>query len=88
MVNDKQLVFNKSYFDEECQTQIVDGMEIMFPIRKISTYINYMIDAGFIIESMVEQTDEDILQMTVKIDDKSRKAQNIPLYFVFKARKA
>lgn len=39
MVNDEQLVFKKSYFNEECQTQIVDGMEMMFPIRKISTYL-------------------------------------------------
>jgi hypothetical protein len=41
MVNDGQLIFSKSYFNEECQTQIVDGMEMMFPIRKISTYINF-----------------------------------------------
>jgi len=64
------------------------GMEMMLPIRKISTYINAMTDAGFIIESMVEQTDEDTLQMTGEIDDKSRKAQKLPLSFVFKVRKA
>jgi len=87
-VNDGQIIFNKSYFNEECQTQIVHDMEMMFPVRKISTYINAMADAGFIIESMVEQTDESTLQMTGEIDDKSMKAQKLPLSFVFKARKA
>lgn len=47
-----------------------------------------MIDDGFIIENMIEQTDEGTMQMTGEIDDKSRKTQKIPLSFVFKARKA
>lgn len=47
-----------------------------------------MTSAGFIIENMIEQTDEKTLQMTGKIDDRSRKAQRLPLSFVFKARKA
>lgn len=88
IVNEGQLIFNKSYFDEEWHTQIVHGMEMMLPNRKISTYINALTSAGFIIENMVEQTDENTLQMTGEIDDKSRKAQKLPLSFVFKARKA
>ena len=32
---------------------------------------------------MAEQTDEDTLQMAGEIDDKSRKAQKLPLSFVF-----
>jgi SAM-dependent methyltransferase len=88
IVNEGQLIFDKSYFDEEWHTQIVDGMEIMLPDRKISTYINAMTAAGFIIENMIEQTNESTLQMTGEIDDRSRKAQKLPLSFVFKARKA
>lgn len=88
IVEDGELIFEKSYFDEEWFTQIVDNMEIMLPNRKISTYINAMTSAGFIIENMIEQTDEKTLQMTGKIDDRSRKAQRLPLSFVFKARKA
>lgn len=88
IVNEEQLIFNKSYFDEEWHTQLVDGMEIMLPNRKISTYINALASAGFIIESMGEQTNEKTLQMTGEIDDRSRKAQKLPLSFVFKARKA
>lgn len=87
-VNEGQLIFDKSYFDEEWHTQIVDDMEIMLPDRKISTYINAMINAGFIIEKMVEQTNEKTMQMTGEINDRSRKAQKFPLSFVFKARKA
>lgn len=63
-------------------------MEIMLPDRKISTYINAMIEAGFIIENMTEQTNGNTLKMTGEIDDRSRKAQKVPLSFVFKARKA
>lgn len=87
VVEKEHLIFNKSYFDEEWYTQIVDDMEIMLPNRKISTYINAMVDAGFIIEKMVEQTSEDTLQMIGEMDDRSRKAQKLPLSFVFKARK-
>lgn len=88
IVEDGELIFKKSYFDEKWYTQIVHEMEIMLPNRKISTYINAMRSAGFIIEKMIEQTDEKILKMTGKIDDKSRKAQILPLSFVFKAKKA
>lgn len=88
IVNEGKLIFDKSYFDEEWHTQIVDGMEIMLPNRKMSTYINAMTDAGFIIEKMVEQTNENTLQMTGEVDDRSRKAQKLPLSFVFKTRKA
>jgi hypothetical protein len=47
-----------------------------------------MINAGFIVEKMVEQTDEKTMQMKGEIDDRSIKAQKLPLSFVFKARKA
>jgi SAM-dependent methyltransferase len=88
IVNEGQLIFDKSYFDEGWYIQIVDGMEMMLPNRKISTYINAMTEAGFMIENMVEQTNENTLQMTGEIDNRSRKAQKLPLSFVFKARKA
>ena len=87
MLENGEFIFKKSYFDEAWYPQIVDDMEIMLPNRKISTYINAMTSAGFIIENMVEQTNECTLQMNGEIDDKSRKAQKIPLSFVFKARK-
>lgn len=88
IVDEGKLIFEKSYFDEEWHTQIVDGMEIMLPNRKISTYINAMASAGLIIENMIEQTDESTLQLEGEMDDRSKKAQKLPLSFVFKARKA
>ena len=87
-VEDGKATFKKSYFDEEWYTRIVHDMEIKLCDRKISTYINAMTSVGFIIEKMIEQTNEKTLQMTGEIDDRSRKAQMLPLSFVFKARKA
>ncbi len=88
VVEEGELIFKKSYFDEDWYTTIVDDMEIVLPNRKISTYINAMTSAGFIIESMIEQTNEKTLQMTGEVNDRSKKAQKLPLSFVFKARKA
>lgn len=87
-VKDGQIIFNKSYFDEEWYPQTIDNMEIMLPNRKISTYINALVDAGFIIEKMVEETNEKTMQMKGELDERSIKAQKLPLSFVFKARKA
>lgn len=88
IVDDGELVFKKSYFDEEWHSQIVDGMEILLPNRKISTYINTLADTGFIVERMIEQTDEKTLQLKDEVDDRSKKAQKLPLSFIFKVRKA
>jgi SAM-dependent methyltransferase len=87
-VDDGKIIVQKSYFDEEWYTQIVHDTELMLSNRKISTYINALANAGFIIEQMVEQTDEHTMKMYGDLDDRSRKAQLIPLSFVFKARKA
>lgn len=87
-VEEGKLIFEKSYFDEAWFMQRVDDMETMQSNRRISTYINALTSAGFIIEKMIEQTDESTLQMKGEIDDRSRKAQKLPLSFVFKARKA
>jgi len=54
---------------------------------KISTYINALAEAGFVIEKMIEQSSDEVLAMTGDIDDKVRRAQNLPLSFVFKVRK-
>lgn len=87
-VGEEELVFSKSYFDEEWQSIIVHDMEILLSNRKISTYINAMSSAGFVIERMVEQTNDETLQRSGIMSDKTKKAQKLPLSFVFKARKA
>ena len=87
-VNEDEVIFDKSYFDEEWHALIVHDTEMILADRKISTYINALSDAGFIIEKMVEQTNEETLQATGTLNDKTRKAKMLPLSFVFKARKA
>jgi hypothetical protein len=37
---------------------------------------------------MIEQTNENTLQIIGEIDDRSKKAQKLPLSFIFKTRKA
>lgn len=84
--NDK-LVFNKSYFDESYFTMPVDGSEIILCNRKISTYINALYESGFIIEKMIEQSDEETMKSIENNSDKTKKAKMLPISFCFKARK-
>lgn len=87
VIEDNKLIFQKSYFDEALFTQQVDGYNMMLANRKISTYINALVEAGFLIEQMVEQTDKQTFKIKENINDRSKKAQKLPLSFVFKARK-
>jgi len=50
-----EMPFVRSYFDEEPFTMPVDGSEIILRNRKISTYVNALAGAGFLLEQMVEQ---------------------------------
>lgn len=83
-----RLVFNNSYFDEEWHSVAEDfcGGELKLANRKISTYINALANAGFCIENMIEETNE---QMIAPQDnsDFARKARMYPVTFVIKARK-
>ena len=84
--NDK-LIFHKSYFDEDYFTMPVDGSEIILCNRKISTYVNALANAGFVIEQMIEQNDRKTMESPDITDDKTRKAKMIPISVCFKARK-
>lgn len=83
-----KIVFNNSYFDEEWHPVAEDfcGGELKLANRKISTYINALANAGFCIEKMIEETDE---QMIAPQDnsDFAKKARMYPVTFVIKARK-
>lgn len=85
-VRDDQMVMKKSYFDENHFEMFIDDMPVELSVRKISTFINAIIGAGFTIEKMVEETDEKTMQ-NIPETDRSKKAQMMPLSFVFKARK-
>lgn len=87
VIENNNLVMNKSYFDESYFKLPVDGSEILLCNRKISTYVNALAKAGFIIEQMVEQTDEATMQAKGNISDKAKKAKMLPISVLFKARK-
>lgn len=82
----ERMPFVRSYFDEEPFTMPVDGSEIILRNRKLSTYINALAKAGFLIEQMVEQTDQTTLESQPE-GYKARKAQMLPISVVFKAKK-
>ena len=79
------LVFKKCYFDESWYSLSLGEATLTLSDRKLSTYVNSLVKAGFIIEQMIEESDSEMLQ-----NDKSdfaRKAQMLPVTFVIKARK-
>ena len=86
-VIDGKLVFSRSYFDESYFKMPVHDTDVTFANRKISTYVNALYDAGFIIERMVEQTDEKSLSDTEDDSPKAKKAKMVPLSMCFKCRK-
>lgn len=79
------LVFKKNYFDESWYSVSIDGGVLSLSDRKLSTYVNALAKAGFVIEQMVEQSDDGILKS--KESNFSQKAKMLPVTFVIKARK-
>ena len=57
----------------------------MLSDRKLSTYVNALSKAGFVIEQMIEESDDEIVQKNNS--DFARKAKMFPVTFVIKARK-
>lgn len=87
VIEDGKLVFHRSYFDESYFTMPVDGSEIVLCNRKISTYVNALADAGFVLERMIEQNDKQTMEATGEMSDKAKKAKMLPISVCFKARK-
>ena len=83
---DGKMYLTKSYLDEEYFTIPIDGGEMILRNRKISTYVNALANAGFVIERMVEETDSETMN-AVDPDDRRKKAQMVPHTVIFKARK-
>ena len=86
-INGKALVMRKSYFDESYFRMPMDDSQVLLCNRKISTYVNALAKAGFVIEQMVEQTDEATMQAEGALSDKEKKAKMLPISVIFKARK-
>ena len=87
VVDNGAVVFSRSYFDETYFKMPVHDTTVTFANRKISTYVNALFDAGFIIEKMIEQTDEKTLADNEDNSPKAQKAKMVPLSMCFKCRK-
>lgn len=87
IIENDQLIFNRSYFDESYFKMPVHDSEIVLCNRKISTYINALARAGFVIEEMIEETDKEVMEAVEDDGDKARKARMLPISVCFKARK-
>lgn len=84
-VEGDDLTFKKSYFDESWYQVSRGGETFSLSDRKMSTYVNALFKAGFVIEQMIEETDKDLADRAATTF--SRKAQVLPVTFVIKARK-
>jgi SAM-dependent methyltransferase len=89
-VENNTFVFNKCYFDESWYSLSLglDGEDVLtLSNRKLSTYVNALAKAGFVIEEMIEESDDDIIRSGEKTSDFVKRAEMFPLTFVIKARK-
>lgn len=84
-IENNMLVFKKTYFDESWYSLSLGGSTLTLSDRKLSTYVNALAKAGFVIEQMIEQSDEEIMQS--HNSDFAKKAKMLPVTFVIKARK-
>ncbi|TLS52196.1 class I SAM-dependent methyltransferase [Paenibacillus antri] len=85
--DNERFVIKKSYFDEAWYPVAVDEGELLLADRMLSTYVNALAKAGFVIEQMIEQTDEEIMQSRDNNSDMAKRAKMLPVTFVIKARK-
>ncbi len=85
-VENDSLSFKKCYFDESWYSVSLDGGAISLSDRKLSTYINALTKAGFAIDEMIEESDDEIIQSN-KDSDFAKKAKMLPVTFVIKAKK-
>ena len=84
---DKQLVMLKSYYDESYFKMPVHDSEVILCNRKMSTYINALAKAGFVVEQLVEESDNKSLNAMRDVDLKTKKTKMLPISFCIKVRK-
>ena len=87
VVQNDMLQFKKCYFDESWYSVPLEDGVLTLSDRKLSTYVNALAKAGFVVEQLIEQTDEDLMPFRGKDSDFEKKARMLPLTFVVKARK-
>lgn len=67
------LVFKKCYFDESWYSVTLDESTLTLADRKLSTYVNALSKTGFVIEQMIEESDDEIIQSRDDNDDFAKK---------------
>jgi SAM-dependent methyltransferase len=87
VAENNMLSFKKCCFDESWYSVSLDEGVLTLSDRKLSTYVNTLAKAGFVIEQMIEQSDDEIMQSWDGNSDFAKKAKMLPLTFVIKARK-
>lgn len=80
-----KLIFSKSYFDDSRYSMAFSDGTLTLRDYKMSAYVNALYKAGFIIEQMIEETDDNLLMN--KDSAFENRAKMLPLTFVIKARK-
>ncbi|OXM17266.1 class I SAM-dependent methyltransferase [Paenibacillus herberti] len=80
-----RLVFKKCYFDESWYSVTLGESTLSLSDRKLSTFVNALAKARFLIEQMIEESDDEIMQSIN--DDFAKKAKMLPVTLVIKARK-
>lgn len=84
-VEGDMLSFKKCYFDESWYSVSLDGDAISLSDRKLSTYVNALAKTGFVIEEMIEESDNEIFE---SIDSKfAQKSKMLPVTFVISVSK-
>lgn len=84
-VEDGRLIFSNSYFNEEWYRADMGDKEIMLSNRMLSTYINSLVNCGFVIEKLTEEIDRE--RAMASDNDFGRKALMLPTVFVINGRK-
>jgi SAM-dependent methyltransferase len=89
-VQDDYIIFDGNYLNEDSFSYIQRGNPVTLKNRKISTYINAVVKAGFMVEQLVEETNEETLERPTEFSSgyyTPYKAKKFPLSFIIKARR-
>lgn len=84
-VENDMFIFKKCYFDESWYTLSLGEGTLTLSDRKLSTYVNALAKAGFVIEQMIEESDDELLNNNNS--DFVKKGRMFPVTFVIRARK-
>lgn len=85
-----KFVFEDSYLEDNVFSYIQRGNPVTMQKHKMSSWINALANAGFMIEQLVEETNSEILLQEFEFTSdyySPNKAKKFPLSFIIKAKK-